>query len=452
MLIAPHEYPSDQGVAALAGMLDEQVVLDACRMQLTRGQNTSNQQNWCVARRIETLYHPNRYVRVVYVLLSNTDTPASRYWPTGQLVYLHAPVRESISRRGEVIRIDGQDVEAYLFPNDRRLRGVRHFAGRESCIEVWQQWLNASGNQATLKVDTLQRLLVRYVPEQKWIVRLRAELDGWSDHRGSNKKRIAIRAGSPESIDKLARRHQALAEPTVSTGPRFLVPDVVGTSHDNSLLGVEWIRGHHLIDAIKDQGCENILLGIATRLHTLHTHDIVGLERITRTDIAQRIGTCCIDLATAYPTQQSALTSIRRLWEHMFLLTGDAAEAIGTVHNDFHWNQLSIKRDRYALFDLERMANADPLLDVANFASQLLMLGYRPESGVKLSEAQRWQDMFLANWQEVTGESIDRARLKCYAALSKLDLARGMMRHLRPGWKNLADRCIQLATEDVKDR
>jgi len=451
MLIAPHEYPSDQCVAALAGMLDEQVVLDACRMQLTRGQSINDQKDWCVAKRIETLYHPNRYVRVVYVLLSDLDTPTSRYWPTGQLVYLHAPARETLSRRGEMIQIDGQDVEAYLFPNDRRLRGVRHFAGRESCVEVWQKWLNASGNQATLKVDTLQRLLVRYVPEQKWIVRLRAELDGWSDHRGSNKKRIAIRAGSPESIDKLARRHQALAEPTASTGPRFLVPDVVGTSKDNGLLGVEWIRGHHLIDAIQDQGCEDILLGIATRLQTLHKHNIVGLERITKTDMAQRMDACCIDLATAYPAQQSALTSIRRLWERMFLLTGNTTER-GTVHNDFHWNQLSIKRDRYALFDLERMAYADPLLDVANFASQLLMLGHRPESGVKLSEAQRWQDMFLANWQQVTGESMDRHRLRCYAAISKLDLARGMMRHLRPGWKNLADCCIHLSIEDLKDR
>jgi len=450
VLIAPHEYPADHVVTALPTLLDEQAVLDACRSQLVRSRDTSEDQNWCAAKRIETLYHPNRYAKVVYALLSDPSTPANRYWPTGQLVYLYAPARQSSSRRGEIIQIGGQDVEAYQFPNDRRLRGVRHFAGREPCVEVWQDWLQASDIQATVNIDTLQRLLVRYVPEQKWIVRLRAELDGWSDHRGSNKQRIAIRAASPESIGRLTRRHHALAKLSTSSAACFQVPAVVGASSEKGLLGVEWIRGHQVVEAIAEQGYEEILPGIASRLHTLHNYKIEGLDRVTQSDMSDRIESAYTDLATAHPAQQDALNTLKTQWKDRFQKMPEPVE-IATIHNDFHWNQLSIKRDRYALFDLERMANADPLLDVANFSSQLYMLGHRPEIGVTSKDAQQWRDAFLANWQQETGQSIDRHRLGCYAALSKLDLARGMMRHLRPGWKILADKCIEFARDDLNE-
>ncbi len=450
MLIAPHEYPADHVVTSLPSLLDEQAVLDACRSQLVRGRDEGEKHDWCAAKRIETLYHPNRYVKVVYALLSDPNTPANRYWPTGQLVYLFAPARESASRRGEIIHVGGQDVEAYQFPNDRRLRGVRNFAGRESCVEVWQNWLRASGIQATVKIDTLQRLLVRYVPEQKWIVRLRAELDGWSDHRGSNKQRIAIRSASPESIEKLTHRHRALAKLSTNPESSFQVPAVVGASIDKGLLGVEWIRGHQVIEAINDQGCEEILHGIAKRLHALHHYKFEGLDRVTPDDFIKRIESACTDLSTAHPAQKDALASIKTLWTNSFQQLSESKD-VATIHNDFHWNQLSIKRDRYALFDLERMAIGHPLLDVANFSSQLLMLGHRPELNVKLCDATHWRETFLTSWEKITDEPIDRQRLGCYAALSKLDLSRGMMRHLRPGWKVLADRCIQLAKDDLND-
>ena len=97
------------------------------------------------------------------------------------------------------------------------------------------------------------------------------------------------------------------------------------------------------------------------------------------------------------------------------------------------------------MLDLERMAVGDPLIDVANLAIQLRMLGHRPEFSMDVATARRWAQEFLDRWQSVSGEPINPTRYQCFAAISLLVLARGMMRHLRDGWRALARVCVELA-------
>ncbi|MFQ5495273.1 MAG: hypothetical protein ACE5EX_07805, partial [Phycisphaerae bacterium] len=140
MLATSPHHPVDRSLPGLIPCLDPILVLDACKEQLVR-EEASVRDAWREARMIEALYHPQRYLRVVYVLLSDPKTPANRHWPVGQLVYLQTPVREPMSRRGCVVTIGGEKAEAYRFPNDRRLRGLRTFTQREQCTQMWQQWL-----------------------------------------------------------------------------------------------------------------------------------------------------------------------------------------------------------------------------------------------------------------------------------------------------------------------
>ncbi|MBI4717176.1 MAG: hypothetical protein HY763_05180 [Planctomycetes bacterium] len=425
--------------------LEPRLVLEACREQFTRV-GVQRRERWRTARMIEALYDPQRYLRVVYAFLDDADTPDRRLWPEGDLVYLHTPLRDPISRRGTALVLEGTTAEAYCFPNDRRLRGLRRFTRREAAARVWQEWLDPQGERYRIEPDSLQRLLVRYVPEQKWLARLRAER---LDRRTgvSAPSRIAVRSAADAVCAALLNRHTALSEDTGSSSPAFRVPRVVGVRPAEALIGVEWIRGDSLVEVLAERDTEEVMRNVVARLRTLHDTHVGALPAVGPAEVAARCHDAISDLSITCPDLAPELHmlggGLERRLRHVH------APCPATLHNDFHWNQLSIKRHDYTLLDLERMAEGDPLIDVANFATQLQMLGDRPELGIDPQTASGWRQAFLSEWARQDGQALDRPRFACYAALSRLELARGMMRHLRPGWRGLATRCLEQAGRDL---
>ena len=120
-----------------------------------------------------------------------------------------------------------------------------------------------------------------------------------------------------------------------------------------------------------------------------------------------------------------------------------------TLHNDLHWNQIRVDGERFTFLDLERMATGDPLIDVANLATQMRMLGHRREFSVDVATAQAWAGEFLTQWERRVGKPINATRFRCYVVCSLFCLARGMMRHLRPGWRALSQTCLELAESQL---
>lgn len=441
---APLELAMDHVLGDWRARLAPSNVLAACREQLRRA-DEAERRAWRHCEVIEALYHPGRYVRVGYALLRDPETPARRRWPEGTIVYLHAPLREPLSRRGECLRLDGQEVEAYCFPNDRRLRGIRKFAGKSAIIRTWQAWIDAAGNDFRIDGDTVQRLLVRYVPEQKWIVRLRAE---GRHHGGSrSKRRIGVRAASYSSCTALARRHQAFAEFARQSGDVFVVPAIVGCDAEQGLLGVDWIRGDSLIKTLQKVSADKTLDRVAAILHTVHSARVSTLRVQSIADVSARLQHAVDDLSMARPTLRPRLALLAR--EFQTLAQTIPPTELATLHNDFHWNQLHIKGKRYALLDLERVCRGDPLIDVANFVTQLRLLGVRPELDVDPVTAEVWARTFLIAWERRTARPIAPDRLRAYAVLSRLELARGMMRHARSGWAALTEHCVAGAESDL---
>ncbi|MCH7703760.1 MAG: phosphotransferase, partial [Planctomycetes bacterium] len=120
-----------------------------------------------------------------------------------------------------------------------------------------------------------------------------------------------------------------------------------------------------------------------------------------------------------------------------------------TLHNDMHFKQVRVRSKRIGILDLDRLAIGDPLIDVANFATQLCMLGVRTDHSIDAATARGWANAFLDEWGRATGRPIDAGRYRCYAVLSLVELARGMMRHLRTGWRALAGRCVDQAEAEL---
>ncbi len=439
----PWDMPADDVLGDLMSRLAPDVLLSQGREHLAQLQGAEDDA-WRGARVMEALYHPGRYVRVAYALLHDESVPDRRLWPQADVVYVHAPVREPVSRRGTTLTLGDHRVEAYRFPNDRRLRGLRKFTGSTSATRAWQSWLDQAGDPFQIDARTLQRLLLRYVPEQKWVVRLRAE--GRVGGSGETlKRRIAVRCTPTAVCEALAARHAVLAQ--ASDGAAFRVPAVVGADTDQGILAVEWNRGESLIEILGTQPAAEVFADMAAMLRAFHATEVTGLETLMPSGMANHARDAVADLAIACPDLADRLTAIdTELTER--LATLDAVAPV-TLHNDLHWNQVRIKRGVFTILDLERVALGDPLVDVANLTTQLRMLGDRPEIDVEPDLARRWANEFLAQWVYSSSEPIDARRFRCYATCTVLSLARGMMRHLRPNWRALARRCVEVAESDL---
>ena len=90
---------------------------------------------------------------------------------------------------------------------------------------------------------------MRYVPEQKWVVRLRAEWTQRSGHE-TTKQRIAVRSARPQACAALQTRHEALSNSNQSRERKqasFTVPSVIGAKTQDGILAIEWLRGDSLL-------------------------------------------------------------------------------------------------------------------------------------------------------------------------------------------------------------
>lgn len=447
MLTTMADLPSETVVPAAASLLDADRVLSVCR-DLWAREGASTRSDWRAARMIEALYHPRRYLRVAYVLLADPETPPPRYWPEGAIVYCHAPARTPVSRRGTIAMIDGQPVEIYRFPNDRRLRGLRLAGGRDSYVRLWMEWEAQRGFRAKLDASSLQRLMVRYVPEQKWIVRLRGDWSG-GESADATARRLALRACRPSICATLAQRHRELSGGRRGDGRTFRVPELVGASCEKGLLGVEWIRGLTLVEALREQDAASVMGEVSQRLRALHATNLGGLGRVPGQQLAHRVQCAARDLALAAPHLKATIRPLAERCVGQLDRLDDPIETV-TLHNDFHWNQISIKKDRFALFDLDRMARGDALIDVATLAAQLDLLGRRPDVPVSDDESRRWRSAFLQSWANLSGRVMDGGRLHLYCAAARWVLAWGLLRHLRPGWSVFAESCLEQIESDLR--
>lgn len=442
MLTASIDIPADAVLGAVFERLDPMTVLAAVRDQAT-GVDASAQADWGHCRMIEAIYHPGRHVQAAFALLADESIPRRRYWPEGQIVYVRAPLRRPMSRRGFELRLGGQSVECYLFPNDRRLRQVRCFAGSSDAPPVWQAWLDASGDDFRLDAPTLRRRLIRYVPEQKWIIRLRCRgIEAESGQGGM--RAIAVRCSSPRSCEALQNRHRFVAEHLGGVHTAARAPRIVGVDAARGLLATRWMGGDSVVDALACEPAEDVFGRVCDALAQFHAMPADGFEPLTPDRVNQRVREAVDDLRIACPQMRDELEAVQVAFQRR-LAAWRPADTV-TLHNDFHWNQLRLRENRVAVLDFERMCAGDPLIDVANFAVQIRMLGQREDVDVSSETAQSWSACFLDVWSHRTGMPVDTGRFACPAVLSMMELARGMMRHLRPGWRELTKHCVEAAT------
>lgn len=441
MLTNPSEWPTDPGFGDIFSACSPPALMAALQAKF-EGNPAVEAGLWSHCTAIEALYDPGQQLRVAYAL-SDRPLPPQRAWPEGDLIYVRYPVRSPMSRRGSVMSINGFEVEVYRFPNDRRLRGLRKFGRHDLATSVWQQWLRRDEPDLTLDSASLRRSLLRYVPEQKWIIHLHAQCREGSAGK-TDKLAIAVRSADIGQCQTIFERATALRRVRNDFDGAFRILKPVALDTNLGLLATRWAWGDSLLEMLRKHDSGQVMHSVAAGLHALHRMPVPGLETVGAADRLSSAEQCVRDLSAALPSLAKASEAL--LGELSSRCPEDDPTARATCHNDFHWNQFRGRPERLTVLDLERLALGDPCVDVATFIAQLSMLPHRNELNVTASEAASWSQAFLTSWQDIAGNLPDNAKLKWYSAIAQLVLARGMMRHLRSGWPELARRCVESAS------
>ncbi len=447
MLANRTEWPADPVIGKVFPCLEPDSLLQVLRDTLT-AEPAERRAAWTTCSPIEALYDPGEHVRIAYVLLKDDSIPSKRAWPQGDVIYVRYPVRKPMSRRGSVVTIDGHEFEVYRFPNDRRLRGLRRFAHRDRAASLWQHWLSEDEPTLALDADSLRRSLLRYVPEQKWIVNLVATCyDG--EAQADTKRSVAVRSAGVRECKTIYNRTVAMRRIRKRLDGLFRVPKPVAIDTKLGLLAVRWVWGDPLLDLLRSSDADAVLKLTAGGLHAFHHAPIEDLAHTTTEDYLAGVLQCGKDITAAVPDLG---TAVRGVIESLKARVPGPPAVERTVHNDFHHKQLLGRSNRLTILDLERCCLGDPCVDVATFSAQLSFLSSRPDVEVSQAESDAWSLGFLKAWESVTGESLNVARLRWHSAVAMLTLARGMLRHLRPGWPATVHACVERARQFAEAR
>lgn len=293
-----------------------------------------------------------------------------------------------------------------VFPDDAKLSVLSRLGDRAALRRLLARVLPGC---ASLWDGELQTL--RYKPERRYVALLSTP-DG---------ARVALKFyadGGFAQANRNAKRHRSR--------DRLRLPERVGSLAAHAVLGLEWIEGEALPEAIAGGRAEECVR-VGEALASLHERRGRRLPARTRETEAALAAALADSLAELWPAQgRRAAALAARIAAG---LPPDAAPCM--VHGDLHDRQVILCGDRVAILDLDRAAHASPLLDLGSFAGRLLRRGALGE----LAEAQA-RDATAALLEGY--RAARRARLPdglaAYTALALLGLAAEPFRERAPDW------------------
>ncbi len=440
MLNTLFDIPTHDPVAGGLAHLDESALLHLCNEQL--GGNEQENGPWKFCRAVNAQYRPGQRIALALALLHEADVPEDRYWPQETLVHLHVPVRLPVSRRGCVVCGPAGEMEAYVFPNDRKLRSLRSMSSAAGATELWRRWFKDAGEREL----SLRRQLLRYVPESKFVARMRER----NSDQEVQQDGLAVRVCDADRAKALVHRHRETRR-LLKGRPRALdVPRVIGADEEQGIVGVEWIKGDGLLETLATGNmgeADAVLKLLAEALHDFHAMSMTGLERTSGAQLAADIDDATGELAIALPALADRWCWLATLSRE---LNSRLPPASATIHRDFYFDQVRVRKHRCTIVDLERLALGDPMIDVASFVVQMRMVGHRPELAVAGDTAARWSERFHEHWRGVAAAPAEPGAWAFYSALAAIELARGVTRRLRGGWAALAQRCLEDAEHSLR--
>ena len=384
---------------------------------------------------LDAAYEPGVSVRAAFAWLPDTSIPEERVWVEGQVFYLRGPVREPMSRRGQLAELDGEAVELYAFPNDRRLRDLRRVTKNAALGELWASWFGE-------EVD-VRRTFLRYVPESKFVCRVRPVDKSMVDEVRA--EGVALRVVRAKTAKHMIECHRALADQGNQAGGTLHIPPVLAADEASGLIAIPWLGGVSLDDKLRRTDPKRVMRRLVDAVQTFHRIRIDGLEPFDPITACDQTTVYLDELATALPTYRDQLRDIKSAFINFRNLPAYPDPV--TLHNDLNWSQLQIRNSRYTLLDFECMVAGDPLIDIAHMDLYLELASARRDFAITEAESTEWRGLWLSEWNERLPGRLSEDAYRYYRTASAIRVARGMIRHLRPVWRDALPNLIRIASD-----
>jgi hypothetical protein len=266
--------------------------------------------------------------------------------------------------------------------------------------------------------DELRTTVVRYQPEASVTLRLEAGVDGAAVYA----KHLA-----EGNVADIGARHQALwSGSETRRGLRIAEPLAADPAR-----GVLWTRGvpgRPLADSVAADGLPAATAPLGAMLAALHATPVTTTEAVGVDDLLVEARKKGDKLVRAHPpvaplVADLVTTATRR--------RGDVVrERVGTLHGDFHLDQLVSSEHGAVLVDLDAMVHGPPELDLAEFLVDLALRDL-PEA-VTHEVARR----LLSSYAAASGSRVDAALLEVCADAEFLNRCYRHLRRHSPGWQS----------------
>lgn len=312
------------------------------------------------------------------------------------------------------------------FPNDSRLPHLAMLHSPQQMAELLERHLSTVvPEQWQFDSSKLKSSVLKYKPERRLVCRCDTS---WTVPGLSSPLSLSVvlrfeRRGMARKVEARARRLcDALSDSERLRSPRLLFADP-----SCELVAMECISGRNLAEDIQGDDPIATVERAADHLATLHRCDAFDSDdpethaRLRSSDRSVELLQYC---------QEPFSSKAKQIHERLGKLLQKAPPGIpGTVHGDFHQEQILIDDDCDWIVDVEWSGYGDTSLDLGSFLGQLSMLEIRK----LIPAAAPLQQAFLDRHQQHCGAT-DPARLACEEIHILLELAGKQFRRLKSSW------------------
>ncbi len=420
------DIPDDPALPGLPRCAQPETMLEMVRTA-TAGLGAQESADYTDCSLTEAVYQPGRACRIAYALsVRGIDRPEIVYarWPAESRTYASA------------IRVEsgGDSFDLFRYPRDRRLRQIRAMRRDDWLIEASAEWFRRKLGDGRFTPESWRCSPIKYVPESRLVCRLKG---AWETKAGTKWCRAYVRMSRRSNAEDQAELLNQLATVLKDADCGLAVPGALGALPAHHLLATDFIRGRILRDALVSGSGQDIAeacrrLAFISRLKIdLASAPVTGERAAPLTMLA--------DLYSVL----SATPGSSRTLDHWARTQPARPQVDALVHGDLHAGQVIQKNELLFVVDWDACRLGDPTQDITNLAAEF-EYATRLTAGAACSRD--IAAVCVEAWRTAGGVFNTRSA-RWWATHAFVLRAWGLLRHLRPGWRDAASRLLERSSE-----
>lgn len=281
--------------------------------------------------------------------------------------FLKASAESQASQHDAVLHMDKYGMIGWFFPYDPALPWLSKLLDKTFVRNYFTNFLLVQENTLPCVIKNIDLSIINYRPEIRCTYRYEFKrLSGSS-------QTLYGKTFADESGAEIHRRIAVLYQRAENNPESFVMPQPLGYDATLHTLWLEGLRGKALVDSIDQYNAKPFMTQLARHLVDFHRVTITGLDALLEDNQLAEIQKKCLKLQTAFPHLSGRIEAILI---HLNSQKPDIPLAdMRLIHGDFHIQQLLLMDDnRMALFDMDELVMANPLVDLANFSADLYTL------------------------------------------------------------------------------